>query len=76
MTYTNISLTTGRKSASGNETIRSGGTIKIDGTTGGGGVRASTSTWGPLPTFNLVVEFFCELGQNYQGVKVENFQSL
>jgi len=60
MTYISISLTNGHISVSGNEDIRSGGTFKIDGTTGGG-VRASISTRGPLPTFNLVVEFFCEL---------------
>jgi hypothetical protein len=43
MTYISISLTNGHISVSGNEAIRSGGTFKIDGTTGGG-VRASIST--------------------------------
>ncbi len=28
---------------------------------GGGGVGASTSTWGPLLVFNPIVEFFHEL---------------
>jgi hypothetical protein len=28
---------------------------------GVGGARASISTWGPLPVFNPIVEFFCEL---------------
>jgi hypothetical protein len=29
-----------------------------------------------LPIFNQVVEFFHELRQNYQGVRIENLQSL
>jgi len=41
--------------ASGNGAIRNGGITK------GGGARASISTWGPLPIFNQVVEFFHEL---------------
>jgi hypothetical protein len=32
--------------------------------------------WGPLPTFNLVVEFFHELQQNYQEVRIEKLRSL
>jgi hypothetical protein len=32
--------------------------------------------WGPLPTFNLVVEFFHELWQNYQRVTTEKLLSL
>ncbi len=43
---------------------------------GGGGVRASIYTWGPLLIFNLVVEFFCELRWNYQGVRIKKLQSL
>jgi len=37
------------------------GSVKSSGTIGNGGTEPSTSTWGPLPTFNLVVEFFCKL---------------
>jgi len=29
-----------------------------------------------LPIFNKVVEFFCELRQNYLGVRIEKLQSL
>jgi hypothetical protein len=29
-----------------------------------------------LLAFNLVVEFFCELRQNYQGVRIEKLWSL
>jgi hypothetical protein len=50
-----ISLANGSGSVSGIGTTKSGGTI------GGGGARASISTWGPLLIFNQVVEFFCEL---------------
>jgi hypothetical protein len=55
MTTLDISSVSQSKNANGNGTIRSGGT------TMGGGVGASTSTWGPLPIFNLVVKFFNEL---------------
>jgi len=51
----NISLANGNGSVSGIKTIKSGGTI------GGGGEGASISTWGPLPIFNPIMEFFCEL---------------
>jgi hypothetical protein len=50
-----ISLTNGNGSTSDNGATKSGETIR------GGGARASTSTHGPLHTFNLVVEFFHEL---------------
>jgi hypothetical protein len=60
MATPNISLASGNRSATG-----SGGII------GGGGARASISTWGPLLIFNPVVEFFCELWWNYQGVKTK-----
>jgi hypothetical protein len=36
---------------------------------------ASTSMWGPLSTFNLVVEFFHKLWRNYEGVKTEKLRS-
>ncbi len=62
--------------ASGNINANGNGTIVNGGTTGGGGGRASSSTRGPLPIFNQVVEFFHELRQNYQGVRIENLQSL
>jgi hypothetical protein len=66
-TTLNISSTNGNESATSNGAIQSGGTIK------GGGVGASTSTRGTLPIFNLVVEFFHELRQNYQRVcKISN----
>jgi hypothetical protein len=38
--------------------------------------RASTSTHGPLPIFNQVVEFFHELQLNYKGVRTEKLRSL
>jgi hypothetical protein len=65
MATPSISSTNGSRSA-----ISSGNTIN-GGITEGGGARASTSTWGPLPIFNLVVEFFRELQQNYQGVRTQ-----
>ncbi len=55
----NNSSTSGSKIVSGNGTIESGGTIR------GGGARASINMWGPLPAFNLIVQFFNELWQNY-----------
>jgi hypothetical protein len=57
MATPNISSTSGSKSGSG--------------TIGSGGARASINTQGPLPTFNLIVELFYELQQNYQGVRIE-----
>jgi len=63
-TIPNISL------ASGSGAIGNGGTIED------GGAWASTNMRGPLFTFNLVMEFFCELQQNYQKVKIEKLQSL
>jgi hypothetical protein len=65
-----ISSTSGSGSANGNGITESGGT------NGGGGVGASTNTRGPLFVFNPVVELFHELQQNYQGVRIENLQSL
>ncbi len=55
MAILNISLASGNGNTNGNGAIERGGII------GGGGAGVSTSRWGPLPTFNLVVEFFCEL---------------
>jgi hypothetical protein len=40
------------------------------------GIGTSISTQGPLPIFNLVVEFFCGLRQNYQKVRTKELQSL
>jgi hypothetical protein len=54
-----ISLASGSRSANGSVATGSGGTI------GGDGARASTSTQGPLPIFNPIVESFRELQQNY-----------
>jgi hypothetical protein len=53
----NINLANG----SGSVNVSGIGTAESGGTIGGSGARASISTWGPLPIFNLVVEFFCEL---------------
>jgi len=50
-----ISLANGSGNTSDSGATKSGGTIR------GGDAKASTSTHGPLPTFNLVVEFFHEL---------------
>jgi hypothetical protein len=55
----------GRRNTNGSGAIGCGGTI------GGGGAKKTTSMQGPLPIFNLVVEFFCQLQQNYQGVRIE-----
>ncbi len=63
-------MTNGSWNASGNGTTRSGGTI------GGGGVRATISTWGPLLVFNPIMEFFCELQHYYQGVRTKKLQNL
>ncbi len=52
MATPNISSTSGSRS---NGAIGSGGTIE------GGGAGVSINTQGPLPAFNLVVEFFYEL---------------
>ncbi len=57
--------TPGISSANGNKSAIGSGAIKSGGIIGGGGVRASTSTWGPLPIFNLDVEFFYVLPWNY-----------
>jgi hypothetical protein len=54
-----ISSISGSKSANGNKATKSDGIIE------GGGARAPISTWGPLPIFNLVVDFFHELQWNY-----------
>jgi hypothetical protein len=70
MTTPSIILVNGSKSANGN------GAIGNVGTTGCGGARASTNTWGPLFAFNLVVEFFHELQWNYRRVRIEKLQDL
>ncbi len=54
-TTLNISLANGNGSTSDSGATKSGGTIRS------GGAKASTNTHGPLPTFNIVVEFFHEL---------------
>ncbi len=72
-TIFSISLASG---SNGSRTTIGSGAIGSGGTIEGGGVRASTSAWGLLPIFNLVVEFFGELRQNYQGVKTEKLWSL
>jgi hypothetical protein len=69
-TTPNISSTSVSRSANGSGITGSGGT------TNGGGVRASISTWGPLHVFNLVVKFFRELQQNYYGVNIEKLKNL
>jgi len=51
--------------ASGSKIISGNGTIGSSGTIGGGGAGACTSTWGSLPAFNPIVQFFNELWQNY-----------
>ncbi len=61
MVILNISSTNGSGSTNGNGTTKSVGTTRSRGITKGGRAKASTSTGGPLPTFNLVVEFFHEL---------------
>jgi hypothetical protein len=70
MTTPNNSSTSGSKIVSGNGAIGNGGTI------GGGGVGACISTRGPLLVFNPIVQFFNELRQNYQRVKIEKLRSL
>jgi len=55
MATPNINSTSGSRSASDSGTTKSGGTTR------GGGVRASNNAWGPLPTFNPIVEFLREL---------------
>jgi hypothetical protein len=69
-------ITPNINSANGSRSISGSGTIKIGGTIGGSGAKASTNMWGPLPVFNPVVKKFHELQQNYQGVKIEKLQSL
>ncbi len=64
-TTPSINLANGNGNATSNGTTRSGGTTK------GGGARASTNTWGPLLIFKPILEFFCELQRNYQGVRTE-----
>ncbi len=69
-TTPSIILVSESKSANGNGATGNGGTI------GCGGARASTSTWGPLLAFNLVVEFFRELQRNYGRVRIKKLQNL
>jgi len=66
----------GISSARGNGNTSGGGSTRSHGTTKGGGERTSIGTQGPSPTFNVVVEFFHELRQNYQRVRIEKLQSL
>jgi hypothetical protein len=63
-------VVSGCKNGSGNGTIGSGGAIRS------GCTSPSTNTWGPLFTFNLVVEFFQELQWNHQGVWIEKQKNL
>jgi hypothetical protein len=72
----NISLTSESGGAIGIGAIGSGGTTRNGGTIKGGNARASISRHSPLPKFNPVVEFFHELQQNYQRVKIEKLRSL
>jgi hypothetical protein len=60
----------GISSVSGHGSTRGSGATRSGGITRGGGVGAPTSTWGPLLIFNLVVEFFYELQQNYQEGRI------
>jgi len=71
-----ISSTSGSGNTNCSGIIRNGGIIGSGGIIRGGGVRASISTWGPLFAFNPIVEFFHELQQNYQGLRIEKLQSL
>jgi hypothetical protein len=60
-----------------NSNVTSGsGSSNGSGTMGSGGTKPSTSAWGPLLAFNLVVEFFHELQWNYQGVRIVKMQKL
>jgi hypothetical protein len=61
MVTLSISSTSGSRKTNGNGATKSVKTTRSGGITKGGGVRASTSTWDPLPTFNPIVEFFHEL---------------
>jgi hypothetical protein len=70
MTILSINSTNGSRNVSDNGTNRSGGTTR------GGGAWASSNIQDPLPTFIPIVELFCELWQNYQGVKIEKLQNL
>jgi len=58
-TIPDINLINGSESANGRRATKSGGTTED------GGVKASTSTRGPLPIFYPVVDFFHELWWNY-----------
>jgi hypothetical protein len=53
-----------------------GENVSGNGTPWSGGTNPSISTWGPWPTFNLVVEFFWNLQQNYQRIQIEKIPSL
>ncbi len=61
MATLDIRLVSGSRSTNNNAITKSGGTIGNGGSTKGGGAMASTSMQGPLPTFNLIVEFFHKL---------------
>ncbi len=71
ITTLDINLVNGSRNTNSNATTKSGGTIG-----NGDGAMASTSMWGPLPAFNLILEFFHKLQWNYQGVKIEKLRSL
>jgi hypothetical protein len=71
-----ISSTNGNGNVNCSGVTRNGGTVGSGGIIRGGGVGASISTWGPLFAFNPIVEFFHELQQNYQGLRIEKLQRL
>jgi hypothetical protein len=52
-----------------------GESVSGNGTTWSGGTDPSISTCGPWPTFNLVMEFFWNLQQNYQRIQIEKIPS-
>jgi hypothetical protein len=59
ITTPNIGSTSGSKNTNGSVATITSGTTGNGGTTSG--ARAFVSMWGPLLTFNLIVEFFHEL---------------
>ncbi len=61
MTQSGVTTIHGNSLASGNESATSSGATESGGPTKNGGVGASTNTWGPLPIFNLIVDFLCEM---------------
>jgi hypothetical protein len=56
-----ITISAITNSINGSGSVKSSGYVGGNGTIGNGGTKPSTGTWGPLPTFNLVVDFFGKL---------------